>query len=64
VPESPNVFWPADHAWLVATETDLDSSYIGGSAALGRDLMADRRLETLPARATDPVHAFSDEIIR
>jgi hypothetical protein len=48
----------------VATEIDLDSSYLGGSAALVRDLLADGRLEAVPASVADPVWANSDHINR
>jgi hypothetical protein len=63
-PQSPNLFWPDDRAWCVATEIDLDSSYLGGSAALVRDLLADGRLEAVPASVADPVWANSDHINR
>lgn len=61
-PQSPNLFWPADHAWCVATEIDLDSTYVGGSTELIADLLADDRLEALPAEMTDDVTAGSDEV--
>jgi hypothetical protein len=63
-PQSPNLFWPDDRAWCVATEIDLDSTYLGGSPALVRDVMADDRLEALPASVDDPVWANSDDINR
>jgi hypothetical protein len=62
--QSPSLFWPDDHAWLVATDVDLDSTYLGGSAALVRDLLADGRLEAVPVSVTDPVWADSDDINR
>lgn len=63
-PQSPNLFWPDDRAWCAATEVDLDSTYLGGPAALVRDLLADQRLEALPASVADPVWITSDEINR
>ncbi|MEU5127337.1 hypothetical protein [Streptomyces mobaraensis] len=63
-PQSPNLFWPDDRAWCVATDTDLDSTYLGGSAALVADVLADERLETVRVEVTDPVWADSDEINR
>lgn len=63
-PQSPNLFWPDDHAWCVATEIDLDSTYLGGSSALVRDVLADERLEALPVSVDDPVWIDSDEINR
>lgn len=62
--QSPSLFWPDDHAWLVATDVDLDSTYLGGSAALVRDLLADGRLEAVPASVTDRVWADSDDVNR
>jgi hypothetical protein len=51
--ETPSLWWPADRAWCVATDVDLHSTYVGGSAALVRDLTGDPRLEALPAQRTD-----------
>ena len=63
-PQSPNLFWPDDRAWCVTTETDLDSTYLGGTAALVTDILTDERLEAVPVDVTDPVWADSDEINR
>jgi hypothetical protein len=63
-PQSPNLFWPDDRAWCVATETDLDSTYLGGTAALIAEILADERLEAVPVDVTDPVWADSDEVNR
>ncbi|MFG2859512.1 hypothetical protein [Streptomyces sioyaensis] len=63
-PQSPNLFWPDDRSWCVATEIDLDSTYLGGTAALVADVLADERLEAVPVEVTDPVWADSDEINR
>jgi hypothetical protein len=60
--QSPNLFWPDDHAWCVATEIDLDSTYLGGSPALVRDLLADERLEACPVSEDDLVWVTSDEV--
>lgn len=63
-PQSPNLFWPDDRAWCVATETDLDSTYLGGTRALVADVLADERLEAVPVDVTDPVWADSDDVNR
>jgi hypothetical protein len=63
-PQSPNLFWPDDQRWCVATEIDLDSTFVGGSVALIDGLLADRRLEALPSDLADPVSAGTDEINR
>jgi hypothetical protein len=44
---SPNLLWPTDHAWCVATDIDTTWTGIGGSAALADDLLADERLEVV-----------------
>lgn len=50
---SPNLWWPDDRAWCVATEIDLAWTYVGGSAALISDVLASPRLEAQPASADD-----------
>jgi hypothetical protein len=42
---SPNLMWPADHSWFVATEIDLPWTGIAGSAELIADLLADEALD-------------------
>lgn len=42
---SPNLMWPADHAWFAATEIDLPWTGVGGSVALLDELVADPLLE-------------------
>ena len=42
---SPNLMWPADHSWFVASEIDLPWTGVGGSAQLIQDLMADKGLD-------------------
>jgi hypothetical protein len=62
--ESPSIMWPSDRSWFVATEVDLDSTFVGGSAALIDGLLADERLEAWRVLATDPVDGGSDRINR
>lgn len=47
-PQSPNLWWPRDRAWCVATDVDLDSTFVGGSARLIGELTGGPRLEALP----------------
>jgi hypothetical protein len=61
-PQSPNLFWPHDRAWFVATEIDLDSTFVGGSAALIHEVLGEVRLEAWPSRPADLVWATSDDI--
>ncbi|GAA2025978.1 hypothetical protein WDZ16_01355 [Pseudokineococcus marinus] len=43
--QSPNLLWPSDHSWCLATEVDLDSTVVGGPAALVDALLASPALE-------------------
>ena len=64
LPHSPNIFWPDDVSWCVATEIDLYCTYVGGSRALIDDLLADQRLEVWEAHLEDPVAHDSDVVNR
>jgi hypothetical protein len=46
--QSPNLWWPEDRAWFVATEIDLPWTYVGGRPDLVAALVSDSRLEVLP----------------
>jgi hypothetical protein len=43
------------HAWCVATDVDLRSTYIAVTPALADELLSDGRLETWPVRLDDPL---------
>jgi len=49
--QTSNLWWPDDHAWCVATEIDLRSTYVGCSQACADELVAHPELE---AYAIDP----------
>jgi hypothetical protein len=59
-PEAPTILWPADHAWFVASDTDLDSTYLGGSDALIGSLLTEPGLEAWPVNAADRITFDSD----
>jgi hypothetical protein len=61
-PQAPSLFWPDDRAWCVATEVDLDSTYLGGSEAMVEALLADDRFEAWRAELNDPVHSGGDDV--
>jgi len=48
---SAQLIWPDDHAWCLATEVDLDTTYLGCSEACRDDVLAIPELE---AFAVDP----------
>jgi hypothetical protein len=50
-----NLWWPEDRAWCVASEIDLPWTYVGGSAAVIERVLADPRIEAVPATVDDPV---------
>lgn len=52
-PRSPNLFWPDDRSWCVASEIDFDSTLVGGSAALIADIAASEELEAWPIGPDD-----------
>ena len=43
--QSANLWWPADRSWFVATDIDLMTTYVGGSAACIAELLAADGLE-------------------
>lgn len=49
--QSPSILWPEDHAWVLATEIDFDSTIVAGTTALIRELVRTSGLEALPIRA-------------
>jgi hypothetical protein len=51
--QTPNLFWPDDRAWCVASEIDASSTYVGGSRRLADELVEDHRIEALAAEPTD-----------
>jgi hypothetical protein len=61
-PLSPNLFWPQDHAWCVASEIDLYCTLVAGSEALAQTLVGDPRLEAWRVGPADPIAFDSDQI--
>jgi hypothetical protein len=55
-----NLWWPADRAWCVASEIDLPWTYAGGPRGLIDAILADDRIEALPAAPDDPVSRVED----
>lgn len=61
-PQPANLWWPDDHAWCVATEIYMPSTYLGCSRACADDLLAQDELEIFEIDPATGVNAFSDEI--
>jgi len=62
LPQSPHLAWPEDRAWCVATEIDLDSTYVAGPEELIAAVLADDRLEARPANRGDPLVGPTDDV--
>ena len=58
----PNLWWPEDRAWIVATEIDFMETYVGGSADCIRHLLDDPQLEAFPTRIDARVDFLADTI--
>ena len=59
---APNLWWPDDRAWCVATDIDLDSTYVGGSSECIDALLGDPALEAFPSHVEDRVDVGADEV--
>lgn len=46
----PNLWWPQDREWCVAGDTDLVSTFVGGSHDCIRSLLGSEDLESVPIR--------------
>jgi hypothetical protein len=53
--QTPNLWWPQHHEWCVASDIDLQWTYVGGPHRLIETMLADPRLEAMPARPEDPI---------
>jgi hypothetical protein len=60
--EPPTLIWPADRAWFVASDVDLDSTYVGGTAGLVAALLGHPGLEGWAVEPGDDVSIGSDAI--
>ena len=59
---SPNLFWPADHAWCVATELDFDSTLVGGSVELVAAILEAPALDAWAVRPDDSLASDADRV--
>lgn len=60
--QSPNLFWPQDRSWCVASEIDLFCTLVAGSEALAEAILADLTFESWRVFPTDPITADSDTV--
>ena len=61
-PRSPNLFWPEDRAWCVASEIDFDSTLVGGAAGLVQAIVESAELEAWAVEPDDSLADDADEI--
>jgi len=60
----PNLWWPEDHAWCVATEIDLSETYLAASEACVTQVLADPELEAYRVPLHGRVDVDADVINR
>ena len=60
--QAPNLFWPADHSWSVASEVDFDSTLVGGRAELIEGIVESPKLEAWQVEPTDSLAADADKV--
>ncbi len=61
-PQSPNLFWPADQSWCVASEIDFDSTLVGGSLGLIDAILHTPELDAWSITADDSLACNADKI--
>lgn len=59
-PQSPNLFWPSDQAWCVASEIDLDSTLVGGTPELVDAILDSPTFDAWPIQPDDSLAAATD----
>ncbi|WP_432483482.1 hypothetical protein [Kineococcus esterisolvens] len=61
-PQSPNLLWPADRSWCLASEIDFDSTLIGGPAQLIDAILAAPAVEAWAVGEDDDLSSFGDHL--
>ncbi len=60
--QTPNLWWPDDRSWFVATDIDLLDTYVGGSPACIQRILQSPELETFPTSIDARVDFRADTI--
>jgi hypothetical protein len=60
--DGPNIWWPDDRAWCVASEIDFPYTHVGGSEGLVAEILEDLALEAVPAELGDGITYDSDRV--
>lgn len=58
----PQMLWPADRSWVVASEIDWDSTIVAGSRALIDAVLADERFESFEVQAVSDLSWDGDTV--
>jgi hypothetical protein len=61
-PQSPNLIWPEDRAWFVASEIDFDSTLVGGPADLIQAVLDTPELDAWPVAPDDSLACDADRV--
>jgi hypothetical protein len=62
--QSPNLLWPSDRAWFLASEIDFDSTLVGGSSELIDTILDAPELDAWPVGPDDSLAYDADRINR
>ena len=62
LPQSPNLLWPADRSWCLATEIDVDSTLVGGPVRLVEELLAAPGVEAYEVGEDDDLTVWGDRV--
>jgi hypothetical protein len=60
--EGPNLWWPHDKTWFVASEIDFPYTYVGGPKDAIDEILKHPAIEALPADMGDGIWATSDKV--
>jgi hypothetical protein len=60
--QSASLWWPADRTWFVATDIDLVTTFVGGSAACIDDVLASPALEAARVAVDQPFTWDADTV--
>lgn len=60
--QSPNLFWPADRAWCVASEIDFDSTLVGGTIELVDAILRAPEFDSWPLQPDDSLAYDADRV--
>src|SRR5712692_9653966 len=62
--DGPNLWWPADRAWCVASEIDLPWTYVGGSKTLIAEVLGGPELRAQPLSLDESTLAQDHPVLR